>query len=415
MKTIRHKPPVRLPVRSRFGGAKVRGRATLRARLAEAEETLRAIRVGEVDTVVVAGKQGPQVFTLEGAGHAYRTLIESMNEGALTLTAKGVILYANQCFARMVKHPLEQVLGSSFQRLLSAADQAVLRPLLKRTAKAGFKVQAFLHAGNGTKLPVQISIHLLAEHDAGSATFGIVVTDMTEARHNEERLRTLAQRVVQAQEAERGRVALELHDHITQLLCAIVVRSQVLAVKLPTHEGAARHEALKLRDMLGEIAEEVERISRNLRPGVLDDLGLDAVLRDTSTEFAERTGVAVKLACAPLSVRLPADTELALYRILQEALKNVEKHARARHVTIGLRRQGAFVQMKIRDDGIGFAPPRHPAGKRGRSGLGLLGMRERATYVGGALAVKSAPRAGTEIEVRIPLLPPAAAANGGDV
>ena len=83
----------------------------LRARLADAEETLRAIRSGEVDAVVVAGKQGPQVFTLEGAEHAYRVLIESMNEGALTLTADKMVLYANQCFARMVKCPLEQVIG----------------------------------------------------------------------------------------------------------------------------------------------------------------------------------------------------------------------------------------------------------------------------------------------------------------
>src|ERR1035437_4220690 len=93
--------------------------AGLRARLAEAEETLRAIRSGEVDAVVVAGKEGPQVFTLQGAEHAYRVLIESMNEGALTLTAKGVILYANQCFARMVASPLEQVIGSSVHRFLS--------------------------------------------------------------------------------------------------------------------------------------------------------------------------------------------------------------------------------------------------------------------------------------------------------
>ena len=121
----------------------------LRARLAEADETLRAIRNGEVDAVMGAGQQGTQVFTLEGAGHAYRMLIESMNEGALTLTAKGVILYANQCFARMVQCPLEQVLGSSVHRFLSAADQAALRPLLNRKAKSGAKIQALLQAGDG--------------------------------------------------------------------------------------------------------------------------------------------------------------------------------------------------------------------------------------------------------------------------
>ena len=127
----------------------------LRARLAEAEEALRAIHSGEVDAVVVAGKQGPQVFTLKGAEHAYRVLIECMNEGALILTANGVILYANQCFARMVKRPLEQVLGSSFHGVLSVTNQAVLRPLLKRTVKSGFKIEALLHAGDGSQLPAR--------------------------------------------------------------------------------------------------------------------------------------------------------------------------------------------------------------------------------------------------------------------
>jgi len=389
--------------------------AELHARLAEAEETLRAIRSGEVDAVVVAGKEGPQVFTLEGAEHAYRVLIESINEGALTLTADKMILYANQCFARMVKRPLEQVIGSSFRQFLSAEDRAKLRPLIKRPGKSGSKIQVLLIAGDGSQMPVQISIRPLAKNGFKRATFGMVVTDMTEARRNEEMLRALSQRLVEAQETERGRVALELHDRITQLLCAILVRSQTLADKLPARDGPSKREAMKLREMLGKAAEEVERISRNLRPSALDELGLAAVLRGTSTEFADRTGVSVKLACVQLTARLPADTELTLYRIFQEALKNVEKHARARHVTVCLRQQGGFVQLAIKDDGIGFDPNHHPAKRKGKGGLDLFSMRERATYVGGALIVKSAPRAGTEIVARIPLPPGATAAKGTDL
>ena len=404
--------PAGAPGRSRAATVTARGVAQLRTRLAEAEEALRAIRGGEVDTVVVAGKQGSQVFTLEGAGHAYRMLIESMNEGALTLSAKGVILYANQCFARMMKLPLEHVVGSSFYLLLAAVEQAVLKPRLKRTTNAGFKMQATLHGGHRLQLPVQISIHPLAGNGHVHATFGLVVTDMTEARQNEERLRTLTRRVVQAQEKERGRVALELHDHITQLLCAILVRSQALAAGISARDVPLKREALKLRALLGQTAEEVERISRNLRPGVLDELGLVAVLRDASRTFTERTGVIVTMACAPWIVRLPADTELTIYRIFQEALQNVEKHASARHINVGLRQQDGFVELVIKDDGIGWATDRHQAGRKGKGGLGLLSMRERATYVGGLLQVKSSPQAGTRIAVRIPLAPRHAAPNG---
>ena len=165
--------------------------AELRARLADAEATLRAIRSGEVDAVVVAGKKGSQVFTLQGAEHEYRVLIESMNEGALTLTTDKTVLYANQCFARMVKCPLEHVMGGSFRRFLSAKDRATLRPLMKRADKAGSKIQVLLNAGDGSQMPAQISIHPLVSNGLKRAAISMVVTDMTEARRNEEMLRVL--------------------------------------------------------------------------------------------------------------------------------------------------------------------------------------------------------------------------------
>jgi two-component system NarL family sensor kinase len=386
--------------------------AELRARLANAEETLRAIRTGEVDAVVVAGKQGPRVFTLEGAEHAYRVLIECMNEGALILTADGVILYANQSFAGMVKCRLEQAMGSSFHRFLSVENQGVLRPLLKRTVKSGFKIEALLHSVDGSQLPAQLSSCPLARNGSKRASFGIVVTDMTETRRNEEMLRALTQRVVQAQEAERRLVALELHDHITQHLCAVLARWSALANKLPARERTSRAEVNKLSEMLGQAVDAVQRIARNLRPSVLDEMGLAAALRATCTEFADRTGVSLKLASKPLTARLPAEIELALYRILQKALENVEKHARAGHVTVRLTKQGTLVQLTIKDDGIGFDPDQ-PAGKRKKiKDFGLLRMRERATYVGGALHIKSTRRSGTEIDVRIPL---AARGPGGQL
>ena len=138
---------------------------------------------------------------------------------------------------------------------------------------------------------------------------------------------------------------------------------------------------------------------------MLDQIGLDAVLRETCTEFAARTDVGVKLSCVELTARLPADTELALYRILQEALNNVERYARARHVTVRLSLEDAFVQLVISDDGVGFAPQPHSTQRKEKTGLGLLGMRERATSVAGSLVIKTSRRGGTEIEVRIPVPP----------
>ena len=375
----------------------------LRSRLAEATDTLRAIRMGEVDSVVISGKKGNQVFTLEGAEHAYRVLIESMNEGALTLTADKTILYANDCFARMAKCPLEQVIGSSFRRFLSMADLTLLRPLLLKEGQAGSKIQVLLKAGDDSQIPVQISIRPLSKNDFNQATIGMVVTDMSETRRAEELLRALTHRVVQVQEVERGRVALELHDNITQLLIAILLRSQTLTDSLSGQNKPVKKEALKLHTLLGEAAEEVERISRNLRPGTLELLGLVATLRATSHEFSERTEVPVHLSCVSLKARMPVETELALYRILQEALKNVGKHAHAKNVTVSLTKKPGMVQLTIKDDGIGFDSDHREIRRNKKGGLGLLGMQERANFVGGSLTVKSLRLQGTEIQVRIPL------------
>lgn len=227
-------------------------------------------------------------------------------------------------------------------------------------------------------------------------------------RTSEEQLRTLANWAVQAQEDERAGLALTLHDHITQLLCAIQLRTHTLLDQLPPSGAAAKRESARLRKMVGNAAVEVERISRDLRPSVLGELGLGVVLRTTTKEFAERTGVPVKLSCVPLPTRLPADTELTLYRILQEALKNIEQHASARHVKMRLTRPTGAVQLVIDDDGVGFDLDHDSTRKNKKPSLGLIRMRERALYSGGTLKVKSAhgsgpTKTGTTIEVRIPI------------
>lgn len=373
----------------------------LRQRLDEAEETIRAIRNGKVDAVVVAGRHGAQVFTLEGAGLAYRKLIESMNEGALTLATNGTILYANHCFAGMVGCQLEAVVGSPFQRFLRSRDRATLLPILRRAGTQGRKLQIKLKSQGRPPMPAQVSVHALGKDGTGRATVSMVVTDVTEARRVEELLRALTHRLVRAQELERGRVALELHDNITQLLCAAVFCSQALADRLHARDGTLKGEAIRLRDMLGGIADEIQRISHDLGPSVLNNLGLVAVLREKTAEFARRTGLKVTLAGVQPIARLPADIELALFRILQEALRNVEKHARASRVSLILRKDGNVVRLAIHDDGIGCGTGHRPGEGAGRGGLGLASMRERAGIVGGSFRMTSSRRTGTVVEVRV--------------
>lgn len=374
-------------------------------RAEEAERTLLAIRRGEVDIVVDRPNRNRRLQTVEGSGEAYRTLIESMNEGALMLSADRLVLYANCRFATMVRSPLEEVIGGEFGRFLGVTDQAALRTILRRKGKEGATLQVQLIGRDGVKVPAQISFRVLVDEGPAGPTIGMVVTDMSAARRIEEEMRALSQRVVEVQEAERGRVALELHDDITQSLCAVQFRCQALVESLPTRGSPARKEADLLREMLAQTVKAVERIAQNLRPSVLDQLGLSAALREVCGEFGERTGIGVKLECEHLAARLPVDSELALYRILQIALRNVEQHAHATAVTVSLAQFPTYAQLAVADNGIGFVTEaRRPSrGKQGK--LGLLSMRERANYVGGVLTLTSAPGAGTVVEICLPTPP----------
>ncbi len=194
-----------------------------------------------------------------------------------------------------------------------------------------------------------------------SATFGLVVTDMTEARRNEEMLRALTHRVVQAQEAERGRVALELHDNITQLLCAILVPLPGAGrTNFPTRDGSAKRRGDRNSARCSARPPKKWSASRAIcGPAYWTSWAWSPALRDDQRGVCGTDG-----RVAPAGLRgvgphgCPPTAELALYRILQKALNNVEQHARARHVTVRLTKPDGFVQLAIKDDGIGFDPDR---------------------------------------------------------
>lgn len=225
---------------------------------------------------------------------------------------------------------------------------------------------------------------------------GIVLT-VRQRRLADGKLQQLTQRIIDTQEEERGRVARELHDGISQMLVGVRYALELTRRKLGSEHGDSLNKGI---DQLGSAIQEVRRISRDLRPGILDDLGLGAALRSLTDEFSVRTGVTVTLETVVFRNRLDDDARIALYRIAQEALNNIERHAMADRVEIVLRgtRQGA--ELRITDNGRGMVwPP--PA--RGSGGLGLRNMQERAQQLGGALSVLSAPGKGTSIEARVPL------------
>jgi signal transduction histidine kinase len=207
--------------------------------------------------------------------------------------------------------------------------------------------------------------------------------------------RDALRRVVDAQELERRRLARELHDETGQALTSILLGLKSLEETLETNES--RTATSSLRELVVATLRDVRRLAVELRPSVLDDFGLEAALENLTSTFAEQTGIAIDFGAALGEQRVPGEVETALYRIVQESLTNVVKHARAERVSISLTRQEGSVKAVVEDDGRGFDPA-HADG-----GYGLVGMQERLALLGGRLRVESSPGAGTTIAADVPV------------
>jgi PAS domain S-box-containing protein len=376
----------------------------LQDRLDTAEETLRALRAGDVDALVVAGAGGAQVQTLAGADIAYIVLFDQMNEGAVTLTRDGVIAYANRRFAEIVRTDLPNVLGAPLRRFV-APDAREAYDVLRETGnRASARADLSFVAGDGSPLRAAVSLAPLRP-DGTTDVIGVVgvIRDITERQRQDLLRDRLIAQVMTAQDEERRRIARELHDETGQSLTALLVglRSIEDAESLVQAVDLAR----RLRETAARTLVDVGRLSRGLHPSALDDLGLAAAIASYAQNFSQMHGIDVDLEAEGLEeFGLSPILETTLFRVVQEALTNVVKHAGARSVRVTVLRDDQTVLLRIQDDGVGFdltASPASPAGDRRR--LGLQGMRERAALLGGSVSVETSPGTGTLIAAYFPV------------
>ena len=230
---------------------------------------------------------------------------------------------------------------------------------------------------------------------------GGLVLNISELRVADAKLKVLAQRVVESQELERARLSRDLHDGISQWLVSIKLQIEAGIIRLSGNaeqqqkaRGSFEHTAEQLNDVLGE----VRRISHNLRPAILDDLGLAAALDHLAHEFTEHSATPVHFSAEGNTEGLPHVANTVLFRIAQEALTNVERHAHAHRIDMALVRKGKTMTLTVRDDGGGFDPQRvalHP-----KRGIGLRNMMERMDAIGGSLDIASSS-AGTTVKASV--------------
>ncbi len=220
---------------------------------------------------------------------------------------------------------------------------------------------------------------------------------LREAREYHGRLQQMSSQVLTAHEGERKRIARELHDDTAQALTSILVRLRLLERSVQDDDTRAKVE--ELRELTAGALDSVRRMAMDLRPAALDDLGLVPALQSYVQKFSDRWSTAVTLTVGGIKRRLPAHVELVLYRVVQEALTNVAKHAQAHSCRVRLYRRNGLVTLVISDDGCGFDVTGVQTSEA--AGLGLFGMRERLALVRGTLEMQSGVR-GTTITARVP-------------
>jgi PAS domain S-box-containing protein len=380
-------------------------RRELVARLSEAEETLRAIRSGEVDAIVVNRQGEEKVFTLQGADHTYRVFVERMNEGAAVLSSDHTVLHCNGRFARFLGARLQSVIGSSMLDLVWPDDYPKLDALLRRAAQRNCRGEIRLQSRKGVPLSVQLSLNPLRLDSTWAVC--LIASDLSEMKRAEqelrassEQLRNLAAHLLSVREEERARISREVHDELGQSLTAVKMDLAWLAGRLPRRNGQMLKRIHSTRQLADSIIQSIRRISTELRPAVLD-LGLAAAVEWQVQEFEARSGIQCKVRLLTREV-VASNASTAMFRIFQETLTNVARHAKATRAEVVLQKQRDRLVLLIHDNGRGFDQADPSLSKS----LGLLGMRERAAILGGRVNISSAPGKGTTVTAWIPLPSP---------
>ncbi len=522
----------------------------LNQRLTEAEQTLNAIQNGEVDALVVSGENGSQVYTLTTAERPYRVMIEQMNEGALTLSADGIILYCNESFARMVGKPRERTVSTSILDYIDPASHSHFKRLVKHNGRG----EVSLIGGKNNRIPTYFALNAFT--DEQTTRHSVVVTDLTEhvqteqiiasekfarslleqspdvilvcdtsgtiiqaserayalldtvlvgkpldwifsrlspfsgdgsrqispfnftalrdggipggsemmladdngsihnlvfeysriteenvvlgysvsladiterkraeevlSRANEEleikvqertrelaganeKLKAYGRRITQVQEEERKRIAYELHDDTAQYLSILKMQLGALVQSGRVEDPEILEKLRYLERDADRAFNDVRRYSHELRPGVLEHLGLQSALEQIIEDTNKLQQIRVELKVEGSELVLAEEIKLAFFRIAQEALNNTRKHARADMAAVKLQFFDHRVRMTVCDNGFGFNF-KEVLARTGKNGsLGLMSMQERARLIGADLKIQSEPGKGTTVTAEVKL------------
>jgi PAS domain S-box-containing protein len=345
----------------------------------------------------------------------FEVLLEHIPEGVLFVEGPEIRITAiSKHGQEMLGYPLPSLLQRSIRDYLDrlparvpfTQDLGLLRAA--RSGESTFNEELVYRRPDGTELVILSNSGPVLDKEGKIRGAIVVWTDITERKFTEEALsrarrdfRNLAAHLDQSWEDQNRRIAREIHDELGQALAAAKIELTMVELGLPPDNDSLRQRVQTISLILNDVMAGMRRISGGLRPSILDHLGLEAAIDWLTLDFSERTGIECDFQ-AMESETVPDDrVSLALYRILEEALGNVERHAGAKRVKVKLQVINRNVQLEVSDDGAGFDISRIPPGA-----FGVLGMKERARRLGGLVTIESGPGAGTRLVAVLPLQQP---------
>jgi PAS domain S-box-containing protein len=344
----------------------------------------------------------------------FRRFFEDVSLGIFQSTEDGVIMNVNPAFAKMFGYaaPLDLLAAVGNEAAALYADPGDRRRIIRliTTSDAPIKIEIRFRRRDGTSFTGNFHAWKVKDRENRFLYLEGFIDDITERkqfeqslRESENRLRFLSSKLLVAQEEERRRISLELHDDLGQGLAALKLQMLTMAQPLGKNRTELKKEYQSTLAFIDRLIETTRRISRALSPTVIQDLKLCGTIRWMVRDFQKYAAVDTTLEIDDIDALFSYDHQIIIYRILQEALHNVHKHARARSVALTVRRNTRGVQIQIRDDGRGFdidhAMNRHVAER----GLGLAALEERSHMLGGQLTISSQKKRGTCVALTIPI------------
>lgn len=335
------------------------------------------------------------------------TILQNVQDSVIMTDLEGRVMYWNAGATAVFGYTADEMLGQTLERLYPDSDPDALAADIKQIMEG----QVHISEWSGRRRddsPVWVDVKTAVMRDTHGQAIGLlgVGKDITERKRADEglqatheRLRDFAGRMRSVREQERALMARKIHDELGQVLTALGMDVAWLEARLPAHDQTLVEKCRAMAAIIEGTIGRVRTLATELRPAVLDDLGLLAAIEWETQQFTRRTGIACALELPATLPPLDADRSTDLFRILQEALTNVVRHAAAQHVDVQVRETPAELVLGVSDDGrgIGTAEATSP-----RS-LGLLGMRERALLWNGTVDVRARPQGGTAVTVQLPL------------